>query len=101
MSTLRLTILLRMVGRTLPALHVFPDAAEAVRWNLQRNALPLPNATQDAVQRLYAQAAIYGKLAEARTKDIPRYATTALVARDMLSIVRAHGREKIQYWGFS
>lgn len=29
------------------------------------------------------------------------YASTASVARDMLEIMKAHGRDKIQYWGFS
>ncbi|KAF9040673.1 TAP-like protein-domain-containing protein [Panaeolus papilionaceus] len=30
-----------------------------------------------------------------------RYVNTDQTARDMLSIVHAHGREKLQYWGFS
>lgn len=42
-----------------------------------------------------------GQLAEERTKEAAEHASTAIVARDMLSITRAYGREKLLYWGFS
>ncbi|HEV7735887.1 MAG TPA: hypothetical protein VGO47_00705 [Chlamydiales bacterium] len=36
-----------------------------------------------------------------KLRKISQYSSTALVARDMLTISRAHGYEKLQYWGFS
>ncbi|KAF7795724.1 hypothetical protein EIP86_006889 [Pleurotus ostreatoroseus] len=91
----------RGVGRTLPLLNVFPDETEGFRWRVQSDALPLPNITEDAVARLRAQSIIYAQLAESRVADVAPYVTTALVCRDMLSIMAAHGRDKLQYWGFS
>jgi pimeloyl-ACP methyl ester carboxylesterase len=44
---------------------------------------------------------VYGALALNRAGLEAQYVSTALVARDMLSITRAHGRNKLQYWGFS
>lgn len=40
-------------------------------------------------------------LNERERGDVLKHATTDNVARDMLSIVRAHGEEKLQYWGIS
>ena len=82
-------------------MNIFPDEAEGMRFRLLANALPLVNTTQDAVSRQYAQSILYGQLAEMRTMDAAPYVSTALVCRDMLSIVRAHGYEELQYWGFS
>jgi pimeloyl-ACP methyl ester carboxylesterase len=44
---------------------------------------------------------VYGTLALNRAGFEAQYVSTALTARDMLSITRAHGRDKLQYWGFS
>ena len=62
---------------------------------------PLYNITPDATSRAYDRATIYNALAEARTGDVAPYVTTALVARDMLEMMKAHGSDKLQYWGFS
>lgn len=82
-------------------MNLFPDESEGTRWLLQSDALPLPNSTEDAVARIHAHYQVYGKLAEVRTRNESRYISTALVCRDMLNMMRAHGRDKIQYWGFS
>ena len=55
----------------------------------------------DAVARMHARFSVLSHLAAERIGDNSKYISTALVARDMLSIVHAHGREKLQYWGFS
>ncbi|KAF7791738.1 hypothetical protein EIP86_002762 [Pleurotus ostreatoroseus] len=91
----------RGVGRTIPNVQIFTDDAEDTRWRLQMLGLPLPNSTQDAVSRIHAQYQVYGKLAELRTMDASPYVSTALVCRDMVNMMKAHGWEKIQYWGFS
>ena len=62
---------------------------------------PLPNTTVDAVSRLWAKVQVLGNVANRTSAFAAPYVSTAIVARDMLSIVRAHGSEKIQYWGFS
>ena len=63
--------------------------------------LPLPNSTEGAVSRIHAQYQVFGKLAELRTAEASPYVSTALVCRDMVNMMKAHGWEKIQYWGFS
>lgn len=80
---------------------VFPDASERTSWYLKASEIPLWNTSIDAITRMYARSKILGSLADARVKHAASHVSTALVARDMLSITRALGREKLQYWGFS
>ena len=58
------------------------------------------DADGDSIPELWARSQILGSLAKKNYGFIP-YATTDNVARDMLSIVQAHGRQKLNYWGFS
>lgn len=46
-------------------------------------------------------AQLIGDISKARSEKVAAHVSTPAVARDMLTIVKAHGREKIQYWGFS
>jgi hypothetical protein len=63
---------------------------------------PIANTTQDAVVRVLGNALIDGALAEMRDEaNILPHINTENTARDMMTIVNAHGQEKIQYWGFS
>lgn len=94
-------MLRRGVARTTPRVNVFPDDAEEAAWRLREQGDPLPNTTADAVSRLWAKAQVYGSIANQTTAHASPYVSTALTARDMLSIVQAHGYDKIQYWGFS
>ena len=80
---------------------MFADLAENARWYEQMDASPPLNLTVDSIARIAAVGAVVGGLAEKRSRDTLPYVGTALVARDMLSIVRAHGQEKLQYWGIS
>ena len=59
------------------------------------------NSSDTALGALYADAQILGNLAHARMAHVAQYVGTPTVARDMLSIIRAHGIDKLQYWGFS
>ncbi|KAL0059030.1 hypothetical protein AAF712_014268 [Marasmius tenuissimus] len=52
-------------------------------------------------QSFWANSQIMGTLAYERGKDYLGHMNTANSARDMLSIVEAHGQEKLQYWGLS
>lgn len=89
------------ISRTTPQVIVFPDRAEEAAWRLREVTDPLPNTTDDAVSRIYGRAQVHGDIAKESTSHASPYVSTALVARDMLSITRAHGFEKLQYWGFS
>lgn len=91
------------VARTRPQIVIFPDEAESAQFHLQLLSAPLWNTSIDAVSRMHANHHIIGSLAEKRAsvKHAASHVGTALVARDMLSITRAFGREKLQFWGFS
>jgi hypothetical protein len=57
------------------------------------------NASSDALGRMWARAQVYNSLAGERGSI--QHINTDNTARDMLRIVEAHGKEKLQYWGFS
>jgi pimeloyl-ACP methyl ester carboxylesterase len=89
------------VGFTTPHVRIFADATEEAAWALRNEHAPLLNETPSALGRLHAQWDVYGALAADRVRETAEYVSTAFVARDMLAITRAHGFEKIKYWGFS
>lgn len=68
---------------------------------LQDTDSPPPFITPDAVARLYDTNLVYSDLVNTRGQDYAPFVSTAITARDMLEITRAHGREKLQYWGVS
>jgi pimeloyl-ACP methyl ester carboxylesterase len=86
------------VGNSTPQIRFFESPTEQALWFQGGQAL---NASKDATARAWARAQVLGKVAETRDRNTLRHITTDNVARDMLQIVRAHGRDKIQYWGFS
>ncbi|EJD44688.1 hypothetical protein AURDEDRAFT_103901 [Auricularia subglabra TFB-10046 SS5] len=89
----------RGIGHTTPILDTLPTDSERITWGL---SLPLSvNNTPDAAGKLHGYAKILGELVEERQKQTAEHMSTAIVARDMLSITRAHGRDKLLYWGFS
>ena len=65
---------------------------------------PYPQNANESVSslgRVVAQAQILGDLANARAKTVAESVSTPTVAMDMLSIVRAFGRDKLNYYGYS
>jgi hypothetical protein len=56
---------------------------------------------EDHLANMWALASVLGQLAEDRDDGYLRLINTDQTARDMLRIVEAHGRTKMQYWGFS
>ena len=89
------------LGATTPSLQVFSSRAEVKLFSVNT---PLTlNSTPADLPRLYGYAQILGDLVEERVKaaHVAKHMSTAFVARDLLSITRAHGREKLLYWGFS
>lgn len=101
LSHTNLLVVYRGIGRTTPQVVTFDDAAEGTTWSLKEQADPLPNATHDAFARAYARSKVFGALAAQRTSNASAYVSTAFVARDLLRMNGAHGRDKLQYWGFS
>ncbi|KAF7305729.1 hypothetical protein HMN09_00726200 [Mycena chlorophos] len=96
----------RGVGYSTPGISFFATAAEraALIPNPPAIVYPSLNATPNAVGEGLAGYQLLGLLAEqndAATGGVLRYMTTDNAARDMLSIARAFGFEKVQYWGVS
>ncbi|KZV83249.1 hypothetical protein EXIGLDRAFT_656341 [Exidia glandulosa HHB12029] len=89
----------RGIGHTTPQLVVLDTQAEVMTWSLQYP--PLINSTVDALAKLHGYWKIMGELADERQAHTAAHMSTAIVARDMLAITKAHGRDKLQYWGFS
>ncbi|KAF8959384.1 Alpha/Beta hydrolase protein [Flammula alnicola] len=75
----------RGIGRSPPHASFFKTDVERVMWG----------------RSLMARAHVVGKLATESDDGYLRHINTDQTARDMLKIVEAHGRSKIQYWGFS
>lgn len=88
------------VGFTTPPVRTFNDIEEEA-WNMQLSRIGDGNASVDALGRQYALAQLLGKLSYDRTRHVAEHVSTPVSARDMLTIMRAHGREKLQYWGYS
>ena len=59
------------------------------------------NTSTGDVAKTWARAKVTNQLAAERQLELLRHINTDQTARDMLRIVEAHGREKLQYWGFS
>ena len=91
-----ISILFIGVSQSTPRVAFFGTAAERALWDVSN----LHN-SEGEVANTWARAWIHGKLAEDRDYGYLRHINTDQTARDMLRIVEAHGRTKIQYWGFS
>jgi hypothetical protein len=84
------------VGKSTPRVSFYKSAAE--RAILYASDLHI---AEDDVANRWAHAVLFGKLAKDRDDGYLKHLNTDQTARDMLRIVEAHGRSKIQYWGFS
>jgi len=58
--------------------------------------MPLLNQTADALPRTIARAKFYNELIAEKVHRVARHTNTAVVSRDMLSIVEAHGQGKLK-----
>lgn len=87
------------VGRSTPAVSFFESWAERIQWYTPN--IRVINATSDGIPRYFARAQLTNELAKERDANVLAHINTDHTARDMLRITEAHGREKLQYWGFS
>ncbi|KAJ8092879.1 hypothetical protein PM082_023512 [Marasmius tenuissimus] len=88
----------RGVQRSTPRIEFYESRVERV-LSLRREAEL--NQSRETVESFWANSKVMGTLAYERGKDYLGHMNTDHSARDMLSIVQAHGREKLQFWGFS
>ncbi|KAF8816535.1 hypothetical protein BYT27DRAFT_7182119 [Phlegmacium glaucopus] len=86
----------RGVGHSTPRVAIFRTATERGIWE-SRGLYK----EEDAVAHTWARARVRSQLAGERNHIHLRHINSDQTARDMLRIVEAHGRTKIQYWGFS
>ncbi|KAL0580849.1 hypothetical protein V5O48_001141 [Marasmius crinis-equi] len=89
----------RGVQRSTPRIEFYKTPVER---ELNFHATPSElNSSRETVMSYWSYTKEMGALAYERGKEYLPHMTTDHVARDMLSIVQAFGREKLQYWGFS
>jgi pimeloyl-ACP methyl ester carboxylesterase len=90
----------RGVAFATPGVTFSGSQIEEALWNESPGQVDL-NFTEPALGTAYAKAQVSNKLAEQRAADVLPYINTDYTARDMMTIVEAHGRDKIMYWGIS
>ncbi|KAF9475278.1 hypothetical protein BDN70DRAFT_883911 [Pholiota conissans] len=86
----------RGIARSSPRASFFATDIEREFWG---QGLLTSNLSD--VASAWARSRVSSQLAEENDAGLLRHINTPNTARDMLSIVEAHGRSKIQYWGFS
>ncbi|KAJ6480976.1 TAP-like protein-domain-containing protein [Mycena sanguinolenta] len=91
----------RGVARSTPRISFFASRAERQIWSVESAGISSVNSSADALARGWARGIVLGQQAARQDDASLRFMTTDHTARDMLRIVQAHGREKLQYWGFS
>ncbi|KAL0067780.1 hypothetical protein AAF712_005220 [Marasmius tenuissimus] len=90
----------RGVQRSTPRIDFYESRVD--RLLVHRAATELNHSSTD-VGNFWASTKAIGSLAAQadKNKNILAHMNTDHSARDMLTITEAHGREKLQYWGFS
>ncbi|KAJ7608506.1 TAP-like protein-domain-containing protein [Mycena polygramma] len=91
----------RGISRSTPRVSFFETRVERKIWAQFRPSKISMNASADALPSAWARSVVQGRLARASDDGSLRFINTDHTARDMLRIVQAHSREKLQYWGFS
>ncbi len=103
----------RGVGRSTPKVAFFDTSSKGERevWSgpsvdIFRGEIKDMNFDIDGekgqtIERAWARTVVMNKLAEERGGEWLGNVNTEQTAYDMLSIVKAYGREKLMYWGFS
>ncbi|KAF4622312.1 hypothetical protein D9613_009057 [Agrocybe pediades] len=90
----------RGISRSTPRASFFKTDVERSLFGVVP-ILPFANNSVEGIARSWARGRIIGRLAAEADDGYLRHINTDQTAHDMLRIVEAHGRSKIQYWGFS
>jgi len=88
------------VARSTPRASFFASSAQREVYNANIELYPY-NDTLKSVGELYARYQVLGSLASQADTGFLRHINTENTARDMLQIIKAAGRDKLVYWGFS
>ena len=91
------------VGHSTPGFSIYTSETERLLVDSEVSAqghVEL-NETTGSLSHAWAASVIAGKLAQNRTSHVLPFIHTDHTARDMMEIVKAHGRDKINYWGLS
>ncbi|KAJ3514621.1 hypothetical protein NMY22_g14669 [Coprinellus aureogranulatus] len=92
----------RGIGRSTPRATFFDSDVERVLVAVSAGPLPVvKNGSVSGIETSWALAQLVGSLAEEHDDGYLKHINTENTATDMLTITRAHGKDKIQYWGFS
>jgi pimeloyl-ACP methyl ester carboxylesterase len=87
----------RGIARSTPKISFFKTRADRALWM----GFTTLNESDHSVSETLAKNKVTNQLAVELDDGYLRHMNTDHTARDMLKIVEAHGRDKIQYWGFS
>ncbi|TFK22816.1 hypothetical protein FA15DRAFT_671144 [Coprinopsis marcescibilis] len=87
----------RGVGISTPGPSYFNNSIQRTVFSQRSEGI----ISDSGVGRFWAKAQLYGALVSENSEGYIPHINTPNTARDMLRIVEAHGREKLQYWGFS
>jgi pimeloyl-ACP methyl ester carboxylesterase len=90
----------RGIAYATPGVTFSGSSLEEALWDNYVDHVDL-NFTEPALGTAYAKAQVGNMLAEQRAADVLPFMHTDYTARDMMTIVEAHGRDKILYWGVS
>lgn len=85
---------------SVPLISFFENDAERASFNLGPEATDA-TARSGVLPSQWAHFQVFGHLAQDRDDGFLAHVTTDNVARDMLTIVEAHGQTKLSYWGIS
>ncbi|PPQ65526.1 hypothetical protein CVT26_000483 [Gymnopilus dilepis] len=90
----------RGVSNSVPLISFFKNDAERAAFDLGPDVTDA-TARPGVLPSQWAQFQVFGHLAQDRDDGFLSHVTTDNVARDMLTIVEAHGQSKLRYWGIS
>ncbi|KAL0580846.1 hypothetical protein V5O48_001138 [Marasmius crinis-equi] len=89
----------RGVSRSTPRVSFYESRVERELWARENNHEM--NMSSETVGSIWARNRVTGRLAGQRDDNVLAHINTDHTARDMLTITEAHGKKKLQYWGFS
>lgn len=84
------------VGASLPKASIYKSNLERLIWDTRVDAV-----TDENVAQIWAKFKVTSTMARENDDGSMKYMNTYQTAKDILSIVQAYGREKLQYWGLS